>query len=301
MIRSPTIKQLTYFCAVAELKHFGNAARYCNVSQSTLSAGISDLEMLLGVKLIERNSKSVLITPTGNDVEARARKILIESEDLVEYCHAAKDPFCGKMRLGIIPTIAPFILPKLLKTLRKAYPDFQLHIVENLSQYLVDTLRRGELDLLLLALPFPADNVDTRHLFYDDLLLAYYKNHPIRKIQPLRTEMLKGENVLLLEDGHCLRNHALEACKLRETDISVPYRATSLSTIVQMVNNNIGITLLPKLAIDANILSGTAVQTKRFESGNIWRSIGLMWRGGSPRSKEYQLLGDFIQEFIQTN
>lgn len=301
MMHTPTIKQLSYLCAVSETKHFGNAARSCHVSQSTLSAGIGDLEQTLGIKLIERNNKTVLITPTGEEVIARAQRILIETEDLVALCQACQEPFSGRMRLGIIPTIAPFVLPKLLKELRRLHPDFELHIIEDLSARLLDALRYGELDLLLLALPYPAEGVEERHLFYDDLVLAYYKGHPIGEIRDLSTRDLKGEKLLLLEDGHCLRNHVLEACKLQNNAVAVPYRATSLNTIVQMVTNNIGITLLPQLAIAANILSGTGVQIKKFREKNIWRSIGLMWRNTSPRKQEFQMLGDFIHKYVYTS
>jgi LysR family hydrogen peroxide-inducible transcriptional activator len=301
MIRTPTIRQLAYLCAVSETKHFGNAARACHVSQSTLSAGINDLEQNLGMQLIERNNKNVLITPVGEEIVARARRILIEAEDLVALCQASKTPFSSKMRLGIIPTIAPFILPKLLKELRRLHPDFQLHIIEDLSEHLLEALRYGELDILLLALPYPAEAVEIQHLFYDDLVLAYYKDHPIGKLNELSTRDLKGEQLLLLEDGHCLRNHVLEACKLQNNVVAVPYRATSLNTIVQMVTNNIGITLLPQLAIDAKILSGTRVQIKRFKENNIWRSIGLMWRSSSARKREYQMLGEFIQKYIHSD
>lgn len=295
---SPTLKQLNYLCALAELKHFGNAARSCYVSQSTLSAGISDLEQSLGVTLVERSNKAVFITPLGEEIVKRSRHILMETEDLIALCQASRNPFYSKIRMGIIPTIAPFILPKLLKELRRVYPEFELHIREDLSGRLVEALKHGELDLLLLALPFPAEGVEKKHLFYDDLVLAYSKNHPIRKVRALRSQELKGQKLLLLDDGHCLRDHVLEACKLNDKDLSTPYRATSLNTIVQMVNNNIGITLLPRLAVDAKILTGTNVETRQFEQKNIWRSIGLMWRGRSRRKQEYEMLGEFIREYI---
>lgn len=294
MSRQPTLKQLRYLCAVAEYAHFGQAAKACHVSQSTLSAGILELEDTLGVSLVERNNRQVLLTTLGEDVVRRSQDLLRDVEDLVTLCDAAAEPFSGKMRLGVIPTVAPFILPRLLNRLREQYPAFQLFIREDLSQNLVTALHHGELDVLLLALPFPAEGVETMPLFSDEFLLASPPGHELAGQPVVRTAQLKGEGLLLLEDGHCLREHALEACKLRDSDVSVPYQATSLNTIVQMVANGIGITLLPRMALDAHILSGTNVCISEFSERNVARSIGLMWRRKTPRRAEFRLLGDFV-------
>ncbi|WP_027948357.1 hydrogen peroxide-inducible genes activator [Haliea salexigens] len=294
MSRQPTLKQLRYLCAVAEYAHFGQAAKACHVSQSTLSAGILELEDTLGVSLVERNNRQVLLTTLGEDVVRRSQDLLRDVEDLVTLCDAAAEPFSGKMRLGVIPTVAPFILPRLLNRLREQYPAFQLFIREDLSQHLVTALHHGELDVLLLALPFPAEGVETMPLFSDEFLLASPPGHVLAGQPVVRTAQLKGEGLLLLEDGHCLREHALEACKLRDSDVSVPYQATSLNTIVQMVANGIGITLLPRMALDAHILSGTNVCISEFSERNVARSIGLMWRRKTPRRAEFRLLGDFV-------
>lgn len=295
MSRVPTLKQLKYLCAVAEHGHFGHAARACHVSQSTLSAGVLELEDVLGASLVERNNRQVILTTLGVDVVARSQDILLQVEDLVALCDAAAEPFAGKMRLGVIPTIAPFMLPRLLKELRREHPQFQLFIREDLSGHLVDALHHGELDVLLLALPFPAEGVDTMPLFEDDFVLASPPGHPLAGSGKVRTSQLKGEGLLLLEDGHCLREHALDACKLRDADVSIPYQATSLNTIVQMVANGIGITLLPRMALEANLLSGTDVTVSEFGEKNISRSIGLMWRRKTPRQAEFRLLGEFIR------
>ncbi len=295
MSRQPTLKQLRYLCAVAEYAHFGHAAKACHVSQSTLSAGILELEDTLGVSLVERNNRQVLLTTLGEDVVRRSQDLLRDVEDLVTLCDAAAEPFSGKMRLGVIPTVAPFILPRLLNRLREQYPNFQLFIREDLSQHLLTALHHGELDVLLLALPFPAEGVETMTLFSDEFLLASPPSHELASQPVVRTAQLKGEGLLLLEDGHCLREHALEACKLRDSDVSVPYQATSLNTIVQMVANGIGITLLPRMALDAHILSGTNVCISEFSERNVARSIGLMWRRKTPRRAEFRLLGDFVQ------
>ena len=295
MSRQPTLKQLRYLCAVAEHVHFGQAAKACHVTQSTLSAGILELEETLGVSLVERNNRQVLLTHLGEDVLRRSLGVLRDVEDLVTLCDAAAEPFSGKMRLGVIPTVAPFILPRLLNRLREQYPAFQLFIREDLSQHLVTALHHGELDVLLLALPFPAEGVETMALFNDEFLLASPPSHALASQPTVRTSQLKGEGLLLLEDGHCLREHALEACKLRDSDVSVPYQATSLNTIVQMVANGIGITLLPRMALDAHILSGTNVCVSAFSERNVARSIGLMWRRKTPRCAEFRLLGDFVK------
>lgn len=296
MARQPTLKQLKYLSAVAEHGHFGNAARACHVSQSTLSAGILELEDALGAALVERNNRRVILSVLGREVVTRSRAILMEIEDLVAVCDASSEPFAGKMRLGVIPTIAPFTLPSLLKRLRRKHPDFQLFIREDLSGHLVDALHHGELDLLLLALPFPAEHVETMHLFDDEFLFACPRGHSLAGAKRLRTADMQRQDLLLLEDGHCLRDHAMEACKLRNTDISIPYQATSLNTIVQMVANGIGVTLLPQMALDAKILTGTEVETRRFWEKNVSRSIGLMWRKKTPRREEFSLLGQFIAE-----
>ena len=296
MTHLPTLRQLRYLCAVAKQRHFGNAARACNVSQSTLSAAISELERTLGVSLIERNNKRVLMTPLGDQIVSLSHSILSDAEDLVEVCAASREPLSSSMHMGVIPTVAPFVLPKLLKSLRRTHPGFKLFIKEGLSDQLVDALLQAELDLLFLALPFPADGVERIHLFYDDFLLAYQGGAGFDDVSAVDTRDLKGKELLLLEDGHCLKDHVLDACKLRMSDISVPYLATSLNTIVQMVANDIGMTLLPQMAIDARILTGTRIKTKPFMNEGVRRSIGLMWRKNSPRSEEFSLLAEFIRE-----
>lgn len=294
MARQPTLKQLKYLSAVAEYLHFGKAAKACHVSQSTLSAGILELEDILGVSLVERNNRQVILSGLGREIVDRGRGVLTDIEDLVAVCEASSEPFSGKMRLGVIPTIAPFILPGLLKRMRRIHPQFQLFIREDLSGHLLDSLHHGELDVLLLALPYPAENVETMHLFDDEFLFACPRDHSLAKAEHLRTADLQQQELLLLEDGHCLRDHALEACKLSDSELSIPYQATSLNTIVQMVANGIGVTLLPQMALDAKILSGTGVHTRLFHEHNVARSIGLMWRHKSPRRDEFTLLGEFI-------
>lgn len=290
----PTLKQLKYLCAVAEHCHFGKAAEACFVSQSTLSAAISELEDNLGVRLIERD-KTVRLTTVGAEITERAQAILAASQDLVSAAGAAREPFSVEMHMGVIPTIAPFVLPKMLKFVRKRYPAFKLFVREDLSGHLIDELHAGKIDVLLLALPYPAEGVEAQHLFYDEFLLAFEKHHSIANNKKLVTKDLQNQDLLLLEDGHCMRDHAMDACKLHTDKIRIPYHATSLNTIIQMVANNIGITILPKMAVDARILQGTNVITRKFDEDKIWRSIGLMWRNHSPRHNEFTLLGEILK------
>ena len=296
MNHPPKLKQLWYLCALADHGHFGRAATACHVSQSTLSAGILELEEVLGTTLVERTRKHVMFTPLGKDVVARSREILNHVDDIVTLCDASKEPFAGKMRLGVIPTIAPFMLPRLLACLRRHHPDFQLFIKEDLSASLLELLNSGELDVLLLALPYLTPNCVTEHVFFDRFYLACPAKHPILDRPQISIEDLKGHDLLLLEDGHCLRDHALEACRLRTNDITMPYEATSINTIVQMVANGIGITLLPEMALNTQMLAGTSVEVRAFSEKNIQRSIGLVWRKGSPRQQEFRLLADLVRE-----
>jgi LysR family hydrogen peroxide-inducible transcriptional activator len=295
--RLPTIKQLRYLCAVVEHRHFGKAARACHVSQSTLSAGILELEEALGASLLERNNRNLVLTALGESVVERARALLLDVEDLVALCQASAQPFTGTLRLGVIPTIAPFMLPGLLHALRAAHPEFRPFIREDQSQPLIDALHRGELDILLLALPFPADAVETMALFEDPFLLATPPGDPLAGRKALRTEDLRGRDLLLLEDGHCLREHALEACKLRDSEVSLPYQATSLTTVVQMVASGIGVTLLPDMAVRAGAVPRGDVTVTAFGDGNVSRDIGLMWRRKTPRRAEFRLLGEFIADY----
>ncbi|MBB3048738.1 LysR family hydrogen peroxide-inducible transcriptional activator [Litorivivens lipolytica] len=294
MAHRPTLKQLNYLCAVAKFRHFGQAAKSCHVSQPTLSAGIAELEDNLGVTLVERDNKNVLLTDIGQSIVARSQRILTHVDDLVSLAESAGKPFTGSLYLGVIPTIAPFLLPQFLPRFRKKYPECQLFIREDLSANLIERLRAGELDVVLLALPYPTDGLEIEHLFNDEFVLAYYDDHPLAEKTPLLSRDLQGRDVLLLEDGHCLRDHALEACRLSERDVTAPYQATSLNTIVQMVANHIGVTLLPKMAIDGKILASTQVKTRAFDKETVQRSIGLAWRKHSPRREEFLLLGEFI-------
>ena len=296
MASQPTLKQLRYLCAVAQSLHFGKAAKACFVTQSTLSAGINELEQALGAALLERSNKQVLITDIGQKIVARSQHILSDIEALKEDAVRAQTPLSNPVRIGIIPTIAPFILPRVLPTLHQDFPDLQLLIREDLSENLANLLLQGELDVLLMALPYPVKNTTSYHLFNDPFVLAYPAGHPLGDVKQLRTRDLQGQDILLLENGHCLRDHALEACKLQSSQLSLAFEATSLHTIVPMVANGVGVSLLPEMAINEGILAGTKnVETKEFSETGVWREIGLLWRAKSPRESEYRLLGEYFK------
>jgi LysR family hydrogen peroxide-inducible transcriptional activator len=294
----PSVKQLKYLCAVAEHRHFSKAAAACHVTQSTLSAGIQELESQLGVVVFERNKKTVLITPLGEKLLHQARIILGDVEDFVSLARANEGVLAGEIRLGVIPTIGPFILPAILSDLRRAYPKLKLYLKEELSAQLLLQLQQGRLDLIMLALPYALPDMETVNLFKDEFLLCLSPGHKLEKLKQVKQQQLRGESLLLLEEGHCLRDHALEACKLQSADTDLVYQGTSLHTLVQMVANGLGVTLLPEMAVAANVLGDTNLQLKHFSSENVCRKIGMAWRKSDPRREDYLLLAEFIKAHV---
>jgi LysR family hydrogen peroxide-inducible transcriptional activator len=290
MIYLPTIKQLQYLVALHRTGHFGRAADSAHVSQSTLSAGLRELETLLGVVLVERNRRVVRFTPLGEQVVVRAYRLLAEADGIAELVRAAGRPLAGELRLGAIPTIAPFLLPRLLPRLREAWPDLRLFLREEQSDAACLALARGDLDCVLLALPWACGDIEEELLFDDPIRLAF---HPADFPEPppsVDPETVPPERLLLLEDGHCLKDHALAACGRAGLRADRSVLGTSLHTLVQMVENRIGLTLLPQMAIDAGILAGTHIETRPLDNPRARRRIALAWRPSSPRAAEYRLL-----------
>lgn len=296
---TPSVKQLKYLCAVAEHRHFSKAAKACFVTQSTLSAAIQELESQLGVVIFERNNKTVLITPLGERLLQQARKILGDVEDFVSLARANDEPLSGEIRLGVIPTIGPFLLPHILSGLRKEYRNLKLYLKEDLSAPLAQKLQQGQLDVIILAFPYTLHDVETLTLFKDEFLLCLPPGHEMEKLDKVRQQQLRGESLLLLEEGHCLRDHALEACKLESADTALVYQGTSLHTLVQMVANGLGVTLLPEIAVDGDVLGDTHLQLKHFSNENVCREIGMAWRKSDPRSGDYKLLAEFIKSHMR--
>lgn len=294
-----SIKQLKYLCAVAEHRHFSKAATACHVTQSTLSAAIQELEFQLGVKVFERNKKTVLITAQGEKLLLQARIILGDVEDFISLARAHETPLSGDLRLGVIPTIGPFLLPPILSDLRKSYSKLKLYLKEEMSAQLLQQLQQGQLDLIIVAFPYPMPNMETVSLFQDEFLLCLPPGHELEKLQKVKQQQLRGQSLLLLEEGHCLRDHALEACKLESADTDLVYQGTSLHTLVQMVANGLGLTLLPAIAVNADVLGDTQLQLKHFSNENVSREIGMAWRKSDPRREEYLLLADLIKEHVE--
>ena len=284
MARRPSVRQLQYLVAVAEQGHFGRAADQCSVTQSTLSAGIRELEEVLGTVVLERDRRTIGLTPIGQDIVARARAIIGQVDDLVAAAQAGHDPLNGPLRLGVIPTISPFLLPRILPPLRAARPDLKLFLTEEVTDRLVGRLADGAMDVILLALPYEATGLETVEIIPDPFFVACRRDHPIAALSVIEPASLADAPLLLLSDGHCLHDHALAACRLPSRPDRRAFEGTSLHTLVQMVANGLGVTLLPKLALDAGILAGTDVVVRPLFADAAGRSIGLGWRQGSPRA-----------------
>lgn len=286
----PTLKQLQYLTALHIHGHFGHAAEACFVTQSTLSAGLRELETLLGVQLVERNRRVVRFTPLGERVVAKAYDVLREADALAGLTRAAGKPLSGELRLGVIPTIAPYLLPKVLPDLRQRYPDLKLYLREAMSNVVCEALARGQLDVVLLALPWDCGTVESEALFADPFYLVFHPDDRRDPTPSVAPDSISDSELLLLEDGHCLKDQALAACGRPELRADPGHRGTSLMTLVQMVAGRLGQTLVPKMALDDGILAATDLIARPLD-GDASRTIALVWRKGSPRADEFRLLG----------
>lgn len=294
----PTVKQLQYLVALRRHGHFGKAAEACFVTQSTLSAGLRELETLLGVTLVERTRRVVRFTPLGQKVTDKAVRVLRECEELADIARVEGQPLHGELRMGVIPTIAPFLLPAMLPRLRSQWPMLKLYLREETSQAACDALHRGHLDCVLLAMPFACGEVDKAALFDDRLFVAY--PHGEAPIGPtVDADTIDEERMLLLEDGHCLKDHALSACNRPELRAEAAMMGTSLHTLVQMVDNGLGVTFVPAMAIEAGILDGTGVDARPLQSSHGFRRIALVWRRSSPREEEFRILAEALRQIAE--
>ncbi|GAA4761512.1 LysR substrate-binding domain-containing protein [Stakelama sediminis] len=274
--------------------HFGRAAEACFVTQSTLSAGIRELETLIGVTLVERTRRVVRFTPLGEKIADKARKVLREADELGDMARAAGRPLSGEMRMSVIPTIAPFMLPHILPRLRADYPDLKLFLREEPSAAACEGLQHGRTDCVLLALPYACGDVEIAPLFDDKLLVAFPEGETEGSREPVVAEDIDETRLLLLEDGHCLKDHALAACNRPELRGQASMLGTSLHTIVQMVDNGLGVTMLPQMAVDAGILKGTHITARPLDAERASRKIALIWRKASPRERDFRLLADVL-------
>lgn len=292
----PTLKQLQYLVALRDAGHFGRAAESCYVTQSTLSAGIRELETLIGVTLVERTRRVVRFTPLGESIVDKARKVLREADELGDMARAAGRPLSGEMRMSVIPTIAPFMLPRILPRLRRDYPELKLFLREEPSAAACEALHHGRADCVLLALPYACGDVEIETLFEDRLFVAFPEDEAKRGSGPVVADDIDEARLLLLEDGHCLKDHALSACNHPELRGQATMLGTSLHTIVQMVDNGLGVTMLPEMAIDAGILDNTTIDARSLDAENAKRKIALVWRKASPRERDFRLLASVLAE-----
>lgn len=294
-VHLPTLKQLQYLTALQEHGHFGRAAEACFVSQSTLSTGLRDLETALGVVLVERNKRAVRFTPLGDSVANKAQQILREADELTDIVRSSKTPLSGELRLSVIPTIAPFLLPRMLPRLQRERPNLKLFLREEPSAAALESLQQGRADCVLLALPYPIGDLETEVIELDAFYIAMPKDNPRDPPAEFDPELIDENRLLLLEDGHCLRDQALAACNRPGLRANASMIGTSLHTLVQMVDNGLGLTMLPEMALDAGILNGTNVVARPLLSPNANREIALVWRRNSPRSEEFRMLADELR------
>ncbi len=293
------LRDLRYFVALADTRHFGKAAERSFVSQPTLSAQIKKLENYLGVQLIERQPRKVTLTETGMKILPIARRILEDSEQIVSLARHEHDPLSGKLKVALIPTIGPYLLPLITRKLRKQLPRLKLMLYEYQTQPLLDRLRDGEIELGILALPVPHEGLETRALYDEPFTVAVPNQHPLAKRSNLKVDDLTGENLLLLEDGHCLRDQALDVCSKIDVKETEDYRATSLETLRQMVAAGLGITLLPELATRGPFGSGHGIAVKSFARPVPSRTVGAVWRKSSARSQAIDAVCEVIRSTMQ--
>ncbi|HUX73459.1 MAG TPA: LysR substrate-binding domain-containing protein [Steroidobacteraceae bacterium] len=278
------LKDFKYLVALADTGHFGKAAERTFVSQPTLSAQLKKLEEYLGVKLVERRPKNVQLTEVGKQIVVRARRLIDESNEIVALARNNTDPFAGKLKIALIPTIGPYLLPRVMKKIRKALPHLGLMLYEHQTEALLKRLRDGEIDLGIMALPAPQDGLDSRELYLESFTVALPNNHPLAGKTTIKIQELKGQTLLLLEDGHCLREQALEVCSRVDVREAEDYRATSLETLRQMVVAGLGITLLPELAVESPFGAQRGLSIRRFARPAPSRRVGAVWRKSTTRS-----------------
>ena len=295
----PTIRQMQYLKLLAAHGSFGRAAEAAHVTQPTLSSGIQELERTLGAPVVDRARSGVILTPVGEEALRRATVILNEAEELVESARSAGQPLTGRFRLGVIPTVAPFLLPRALPLLRKRFPKLRLFLREDLTQRLIAALKAGQLDAALIALPFDMHGLQWAHVSDDELLAAMPADHPLAAAKVAAPEALEREDLILLEDGHCLREHALAACGLkppRAAPGEESFAATSLPTLVQMVGSGLGVSFLPAMAVAAGLAEAAQVAVRPIDAPHPSREIVVAWRAGSNRAAEGRLLAEVLQE-----
>jgi LysR family hydrogen peroxide-inducible transcriptional activator len=289
------LKDLKYLVALADTGHFGKAAERTFVSQPTLSAQLKKLEDYLGVKLVERQPKNVQLTEVGKQVVVRARRMLSEGDEIVALARNNTDPFAGKLKVALIPTIGPYLLPRAMPKLRKALPKLSLMLYEYQTEALLKRLRDGEIDLGIMALPAAQDGIESRALYQEEFTVALPNNHALSAKSSIKVADLKGHTLLLLEDGHCLRDQALEVCSRVDVHEPQDFRATSLETLRQMVVAGLGITLLPEMAVESPFGSQRGLVVRQFHKPKPARTVGAVWRKSSTREAAIAAVCDVME------
>ncbi len=301
MNKWPSLKQLHYLVTLYETRHFSEAAERCFVSQSTLSKGIQNLEELIGCPLYEKKDKKspLVFTVSGEQVVKRGRELLAKGQDLVELGKLCQsDPMEGQLRLGCIPTIAPFLLVDLVQEVNVRYPKLHLLLREGTTANLLQSLRNGELDVLILALPMNIGNMESRVVGRDAFRMVISANQADGIRTPIKYDDLPDESVFLLENEHCLTEHAVSACKLTDKEKINPFTATSLHTLVQMVANGLGTTFIPQMAVEHGLLENQNLVVIDPPGQQAYREIGLIWRSSSSRSHTFNQLADLVEEML---
>lgn len=293
MITLPSPQQIRYLLALDELRHFGRAAQACSVTQSTLSAGILALERQLDARLLDRDAgRRVVFTPLGDEVAGRGRLVLEALEAVQDLVEAAREPLTGPVRMGVIPTIGPFLLHRLIPLVRERFPQINLQVTEDMTERLADKLQSGRLDVLLLAMPCACEGIDTVPLWRDPLRLVIPMESHLGKMSKVSLDKLTDEAMILPGDGHCLRDQVLDICRegLGWTGGRLTHTAASLHSMVRMIGQGLGVGLVPQMGIDAGLLAGDSVTLCPVTEEPMWRTIGLGWRQRSPRRDDFRAL-----------
>ncbi len=293
-----SFKQLSYALAAAETLHFKKASEKCNISQSALSTALNELEKQLGLKIFERNNKQVLITPAGKKILHQARQILLQVDELKHFIETHKKPLSFPLSIGIIPTIAPFLLPKLLPVLKQDYPKAQLNIEENQSQVLVEMVRNGELDTAIIALPFPTTGLLTLKFWQEDFYWITLKGNKFSQQKQINSQEIKQCNLLLLKEGHCLKDHIISVCNMLEKTPKQEFCATSINTLIQMVSGDLGSTLIPEMAVEQLTVQHKSLSVIHLDEPGPHRELVFIFRPNFTRTSSIQALVEVCKKAL---
>lgn len=296
-----TLRQLEFALAVAKHRHFKRAAEECNISQSALSLGIAELEKQLDTQIFERNNKHVLITPIGEALLERAKSIFLEINDLTTLAHNHQSPLSYPMTIGIIPTVAPFLLPKVLPVLNQDYPNFHIQIVENQTERLIEKVRYGHIDTAIIALPYVIEGLHTFEFWEEDFFALFANDKPESKLDAISSDDLSQTNLLLLGEGHCLTNHVLSVCSLDKTELHSNFSDASLNTLIQMSLSGMGTTLVPEMALNQLRRQHTHINTVRISEPSPHRRIAFISRLNYARVNDIRLLSDIFSKALTDN